>query len=172
MIVSIQFVCLSWMDWESWIVLWLERGVSESVMMNEVMVHVELWIVQNSNPFRLVMNHSMIIIHLKWGIFLHFNPLSLVGHVSSMLHLSHWLVWLIEWFDWIDLPLLQSVKLGREAFQYCQSVVFESNWINELMIQICLNYNPFNLVIGLLKVMIVMIERLLAINPSTTITHW
>jgi len=28
-----------------------------------------------------------------------------------------------------------------------------------LMIQICLNYNPFNLVMELFKVMVVMIER-------------
>ena len=89
-----------------------------------------------------------------------------------MLHLSHWLVWLIEWIDWIDLPQLQSVKLNGFAFPYCQSVVFESDWLNGLMIQICQNYNPFNLVIRLFMVMIVIIERRLAINPTTTRTHW
>ena len=172
MIVSIQFVCLSWMDWESWIVLWLERGVSESVMMNEVMVAVELWIVQNSNPFRLVTIHSLIITHLKWVIFLPLIPLSLVWDVSSILHPSHWLVWLIEWVEWTDLPQLQSVKLGGYAFDYCQSVVFESDWMDGLIIQICRNYNPFNLANILLMVMVVMIERRLAINPSTTRTHW
>ena len=37
-----------------------------------------------------------------------------------------------------------------------------------LMIQICQNYNPFNLVLGLFTVMIVMIERRLPINLTTT----
>ena len=40
-----------------------------------------------------------------------------------------------------------------------------------LMIQICLNYNPFNLVEVLLKVIGVMIERRLAMNPTTSRTH-
>ena len=40
-----------------------------------------------------------------------------------------------------------------------------------LMIQICLNYNPFDLVVLLLMVMVVMIERRLAMNPTTTRTH-
>ena len=89
-----------------------------------------------------------------------------------MLHHSHWLVWLIEWFDYTDLPQLQSVKLGAWAFRYVHSVVFESDWMNELMIQICLNYNPFNLVNGLLLVIGVMVERRLALHPTTSRTHW
>ena len=40
-----------------------------------------------------------------------------------------------------------------------------------LMIQICLNYNPFNLVRVLLMVMIVVIEGRLAKHPTTTRTH-
>ena len=40
-----------------------------------------------------------------------------------------------------------------------------------LMIQICLNYNPFDYVIELLKVMVVMIERRFAGHPTTTRTH-
>ena len=40
-----------------------------------------------------------------------------------------------------------------------------------LMIQICLNYNPLNLAMKLLLVMVVMIERRLAMNPTTTRTH-
>ena len=136
------------------------------------MVRIELWIVRNSNPFRLVIGHSMIIIHLNWTISLLFNQLILVIIVSIMLHPSHWLVWLMDWFEFIDLPQLQSVKLGRLAFAYVQSIVFESDWMDGLMIQICLNYNPFNLVMELFKVIIVMIERRLALNPTTTRTHW
>ena len=40
-----------------------------------------------------------------------------------------------------------------------------------LMIQICLNYNPFNLLMVLFGVMVVMIERRLEMNPTTTRTH-
>ena len=40
-----------------------------------------------------------------------------------------------------------------------------------LMIQICLNYNPLNLVIVLFVVIIVMIERRKILNPTTTRTH-
>ena len=40
-----------------------------------------------------------------------------------------------------------------------------------LMIQICLNYNPFDLIRVLFMVMIVMIDRRLVMNPTTTITH-
>ena len=40
-----------------------------------------------------------------------------------------------------------------------------------LMIQICLNYNPFDLKDLLLVVILVMIEKQLVINPTTTRTH-
>ena len=160
------------MDCVSWRVWWLDSRVSELVVLNEMMVRIELWIVRNSNPFRLVAKHSRIIIHLNWTISLLFNPLTWMSIVSSMLHHSHWLVWLMDWFEFTDLPQLQSVKLGLEAFQSIHSVVFESDWMDGLMIQICLNYNPFNLVDGLLMVINVMIERRLVMNPTTTRTHW
>ena len=74
----------------------------------------------------------------------------------------------MDWFEFTDLPQLQSVKLGECAFDYVHSVVFESDGMDGLMIQICLNYNPFNLVMMLLMVMI---ERRLLMNPTTTRTH-
>ena len=77
----------------------------------------------------------------------------------------------MDWFEFTDLPKLQSVKLGMYAFWYVHSVVFESDRMDGLMIQICLNYNPFNLVRVLLMVIGVMIERRLAINPTITRTH-
>ena len=77
----------------------------------------------------------------------------------------------MDWFEFTDLPQLQSVGLGEAAFQYVHSVVFESDGMDGLMIQICLNYNPFNLKDMLFLVMVVMIERRLALNPTTTITH-
>ena len=77
----------------------------------------------------------------------------------------------MDWFEFTDLPQLQSLKLGNGAFCYVQSAVFESDRMDGLMIQICLNYNPFILVGLLFMVMDVMIERRLAMNPTTTITH-
>ena len=77
----------------------------------------------------------------------------------------------MDWFEFTDLPQLQSVRLGEAAFIHVQSVVFESDGMDGLMIQICLNYNPFNLVNLLFVVIIVMIERRLAKHPTTTRTH-
>ena len=77
----------------------------------------------------------------------------------------------MDWFEFTGLPQLQSVRLGEGAFRYVHSVVFESDGMDGLMIQICLNYNPFYLIHGLLMVMVVMIERRLAMNPTTTRTH-
>ena len=77
----------------------------------------------------------------------------------------------MDWFEFTDLPQLQSVKLGYHAFACVHSVAFESDGMDGLMIQICLNYNSLNLVMELFKVIIVMIERRLALHPSTTITH-
>ena len=77
----------------------------------------------------------------------------------------------MDWFEFTDLPQLQSVRLGEAAFEYVHSIVFESDGMDGMMIQICLNYNPFNLLEVLFIVMMVMIERRLAINPTTTRTH-
>ena len=77
----------------------------------------------------------------------------------------------MDWFEFTDLPQLQSVKLVDYAFSRVHTVVFESDRMDGLMIQICLNYNAFNLIDGLFGVMIVMIEGRLTLNPSTTRTH-
>ena len=77
----------------------------------------------------------------------------------------------MDWFEVTDLPQLQSLKLGRAAFNRVHTVVFESDRMDGVMIQICLNYNPFNLIMVLFKVMLVMIERRLAKHPSITRTH-
>ena len=77
----------------------------------------------------------------------------------------------MDWFEFTDLPKLQSVKLDRAAFHDVHSVVFESDRMDGLMIQICLNYNPFNLIGRLFVVMMVMIERRLLMNPTTTRTQ-
>ena len=77
----------------------------------------------------------------------------------------------MDWFEYTDLPQLLSVELGQYAFYGVHSVVFESDGMDGMMIQICLYYNPFNLVVELLMVMVVMIERRLALIPTTTRTH-
>ena len=74
----------------------------------------------------------------------------------------------MDWFEFTDLPQLQSVNLSIAAFNRVHSVVFESDRMDGLMIQICLNYNPFDLIHGLFMVMI---ERRLALNPTTSRTH-
>ena len=77
----------------------------------------------------------------------------------------------MDWFEFTDLPQLQSVKLGYAAFNGVHSAVFESDRMDGLMIQICLNYNPFYLVVKLFMVMVVMIERRSTMIPTTTRTH-
>ena len=77
----------------------------------------------------------------------------------------------MDWFEFTDLPQLQSVYLGNGAFYCVHSVVFESDRMDGLMIQICLYYNQFNLMEVHLMVMMVMIEKRFAGNPTTTITH-
>ena len=89
-----------------------------------------------------------------------------------MCHLYCYLVGLIWIWWWKDLPKLSTVSLGTATFMCVHSVVFESSWNDELIIQICLNYSPFNLVDGLFKVMVVMTEKRLTIHHSTTRTHW
>ena len=65
----------------------------------------------------------------------------------------------MDWFEFTDLPQLQSVKLGNGAFNRVHTVVFESDRMDGMMIQICLNYNPFDLMKELLLVIGMMIER-------------
>ena len=77
----------------------------------------------------------------------------------------------MDWFEFTDLPQLQSVKLGQFAFADVHSIVFESDRMDGVMIQICLNYNPYNLVNMLFAVIIVKIERRFAKHPTTTRTH-
>ena len=77
----------------------------------------------------------------------------------------------MDWFEFTDLPQLQSVKLGEAAFARVHSIVFESDRMDGLIIQICLNYNPFNLVDGLFKVIMVIIEKQLTMHLTTTRTQ-
>ena len=70
-----------------------------------------------------------------------------------------------------ELPQLQSVSLSNCSFTYVHSVVFESDGMDGLMIQICHNYYLFSFVHLLFKVILVMIKRRLAMNPSTTRIH-
>ena len=77
----------------------------------------------------------------------------------------------MDWFEFTDLPKLQSVKLGYQAFLYVHSAVFESDGMDGLMIQICLNYNPLNLVMMLYLVILVLIEKRVTKNLTTSRTH-
>ena len=77
----------------------------------------------------------------------------------------------MDWFEFTDLPQLQSVYLNWAAFEFVHSIVFESDGMDGLMIQICLNSNPFNLVGRLFVVIGVIIERRLALHLTNTRTH-
>ena len=77
----------------------------------------------------------------------------------------------MDWFEFIDLPQLQSVILGHSTFNRIHSVVFESDRMDGMMIQICLNYSPFDLIIMLFKVIGAIIEKRVTKNPTTTRTH-
>ena len=77
----------------------------------------------------------------------------------------------MDWFEYIDLPQLQSVKLVDWAFRDVHYIVFESDGMDGLMIQICLNYNPLNLVMMLYLVILVLIEKRVTKNLTTSRTH-
>ena len=47
-------------------------------------------------------------------------------HALSCAHSFHWLVWQIDFSWFIDLPQLQTVKLGFRVFENTHSIVFES----------------------------------------------
>ena len=64
----------------------------------------------------------------NWTISLLFSPLILEWRVSFGHRPCRWLVGSIGWFEYADLPQLQSVRLSDNAFTYCHSVVFESRW--------------------------------------------
>ena len=64
----------------------------------------------------------------NWTVFLLSNLSTLAWRVSFGRQPSRWPVWLVDWNELADLPQLQSIKLGDNAFTRCQSVVFESSW--------------------------------------------
>ena len=43
-----------------------------------------------------------------------------------------------------NLPLLQRISIGSSAFQSIQTILMESNGVNEMTNQICLRFSPFN----------------------------
>ena len=61
-------------------------------------------------------------------------------------------------YSW-DLPQLQTIQLGRVAFSYCQSIVFESWLVFHVITQIYLPFSRLNWVIGLCMAMVVVIAR-------------
>ena len=81
------------------------------------------------------------------------------------------LFWRVTRFEFTNLSQLQSITLGDIALHLVHSIVFESDGMDGIMIQICLNYNPFNLDTSLLMATIVLIEKRLTSIPITTRTH-
>ena len=98
--------------------------------------HSTWWIVNHWNRLKLVNIVSVILeANLNWRIYHNYNPFKLVQlevgqAISVIVHL--WfevLNW--EWiFEWLDLPKLQSIKLGDFAFLDSLSSKIESiEWI-------------------------------------------
>ena len=127
------------MDWIDW-----KRSKSETIhllrkrMMVEMMLrsHSTYWIVNHWNPFKLVNIVSVILLaNLNWRIYHNYNPFKLVQlevihGISIIVHL--WFE-VLNWYwisEWLDLPNLQSITLGRYAFEESVSTIIESiEWI-------------------------------------------
>ena len=126
-----------WIDWK--------RSTSErSHLLRKRMVIMEMtnrnhstyWIVNHWNPFKLVNIVSVILeANLNWRIYHNYNPFKLVQLetnlvISILLHL--WFE-VLNWywiFEWLDLPNLQSITLGRYSFYDSSSTIMESiEWI-------------------------------------------
>ena len=124
---------MDWMDWK--------RSKSETIHLRREMEmtnrnHSTYWIVNHWNPFKLVNIVSVILLeNLNWRIYHNYNPFKLVllevGLTISVIvplwfEVLNW-YWIIEW---LDLPNLQSITLGRDAFCFSLSTIIESiEWI-------------------------------------------
>ena len=127
------------MDWIDW-----KRSKSETIHLLKVRIwlavmyrnHSTYWIVNHWNPFKLVDIVSKILEeNLNWRIYHNYNPFKLVQlkiilTISFIVHL--WFEVLIWYWisEWLDLPNLQSITLGKGAFEESLSTIIESiEWI-------------------------------------------
>ena len=130
---------MDWIDWKlsksetihllMWKVLTSGTGTKPTTNRN----HSTYWIANHWNRFKLVNIVSVILeVNLNWRIYHNYNPFKLDGDhtISVIVHL--WfevLIW--YWmFEWLDLPNLQSILLGRNAFCESLSIIIEGiEWI-------------------------------------------
>ena len=140
------------MDWIDWklskletihFLKWNNRGLTFTTIMTSGMPcstsnrnHSIYWIVNHWNPFKLVNIVSVILlVNLNWRIYHNYNPFKLEQlevnqTISGIVHLwfevLNW-YWL---FEWLDLPNLQSITLGDDAFYESLTTIMESiEWI-------------------------------------------
>ena len=139
---SVMIVLDQWkhsksMDWIDW-----KPSKSETIHLLRIIMwmtnrnHFTYWIVNHWNSFKLVNIVSVILeVNLNWKIYHNYNPFRLeqleVNHgISVVAHL--WLE-VLNWywiFEWLDLPNLQSITLGGNAFYDSLSTIIESiEWI-------------------------------------------
>ena len=98
--------------------------------------HSTYWIVNHWNPFKLVSTVLVIMLaNLNWRIYHNYNPF-ILGQLEVILGISV-IVYLwfevLNWyciFEWLDLPNLQSIRIGNTAFKFSQ--VFSISNLNSL----------------------------------------
>ena len=143
---------INWVDWK--------RSKSETIHLLRKWTGLEIinqnhstyWIVYHWNPFKLVNIVSVIMLaNLNWGIYHNYNPFKLERLVvihAIFIHTPLWydvLIW--YWIcEWLDLPNLQSITLGDNAFRDSMSTVIVSIewiWMNWLIRSSILTINSF-----------------------------
>lgn len=72
---------------------------------------------------------------------------------------SLWLVRYYKLTESIDLPQLETIKLGERSFYITNWIRFESNETMAYVIQICQTFDPLNLIAMQFAVMTVMRRR-------------
>ena len=136
---------MDWIDWNQsrskTIHLLKRKRIREGELLPRN--HSTYWIVNHWNPFKLVDIVSVILAaNLNWRIYHNYNPfksvqLEAVRSISIIVRL--WFE-VLNWnwmYEWLDLPNLQSITLGNEAFLYSLSTIIESiDWILNEMIWI------------------------------------
>ena len=127
------------MDWIDW-----KRSKSEtSHLLRKRMIgemtnrnHSTYWIVNYWNPFKLVNTVSdILLVNLNWRIYHNYNPFKLEQLEVDQTISFGVCLWfeVLNWywiFEWLDLPNLQSITLGNDAFRESLSTIIESiEWI-------------------------------------------
>ena len=94
--------------------------------------HSTYWIVNHCNPFKLVNSVSVILLKtLNWRIYHNYNPfklgqLDVILVISIIVHLWFEVSQMIFKISSLDLPNLQSIRLGNYSFYGSSITIIES----------------------------------------------